>query len=201
MADVERVRLFFQCYALGMIVHGRDSDGLQFWRLLIQDDHSDQSSDSLFFFSNSPVEPDPFEVISGFIAGIDQKTKQLISWNPIHLAIHDVCKNKGSSELKGFIDAQFDPALGTLPKFYYPAAECLDHPKSWVHELKDQSNAYYTQCVVMHGSPGQTNPGWVWIRHEVYKDISDVARMMYIETLLLEKVIREEDLPGSIYQK
>ncbi len=205
MTEVKRVRWFFQCYALGMIVHGRydDTPG-RWWRLVIPGDGQGvMAHDIEFYRSNNLAKPDPFELINAFITGKDVTTNAPIVWESVGLAVHRRLLNP-NNKMQDAVDAQFAPGRGIPPVLTYPGTHLVvDAPKCWVDELRTQADAYFLQYLATHGgAPIETNPGWTWVQNVDYTDLADVARMMYIETLLTHDVIKVGDLalPGSLYR-
>jgi hypothetical protein len=124
-----------------------------------------------------------------------------IVWDSVRLAVHRAIVAAQANGLKNLVDAQIAPGCGTPPVLTYPGATIVvDPPMCFVDHLKSQSDMYYSEYIQAHGAVEETNPGWSWIRNVDYKDLADVARMMYIETLLVENVVTVEQLPRSIYR-
>lgn len=203
MTDVERVRWFFQCYALGMIVHGRYAHRPgRWWRLVIPAGPNVMPHDIEFYNSDNISMPDPFELINHFVTGLDVTTKQPIVWDSVRLAVHRAIVAAQPGGLRDLLDAQIAPGCGTPPVLTYPGANLVvDPPMCLVDHLKNRGEMYYNEYIMAHGAVEETNPGWRWIRNVDYKDLADVARMMYIETLLLENVVTVQQLPRSIYRE
>lgn len=202
MTEVEKVRWFFQCYALGFILHGRYSDGTdgRWWRLLTPGTPTVQPQDVQFYRSMDNADPDPFDVINSFIKGVDGLTTRPIVWDAVRLIVNQTKLRLKTQGLKDLVDAQFAPQLGTLPAWSYADRSAqLDEPRRLIHHLENKGQDYFNAYVQAHGAP-EYNPGWAWVRHEDYKDLADIGRMMYIETLLLEELIKTSHLPNSHYR-
>ncbi len=211
MTDVEKVRWFFQCYALGFIIHGRfkNNEG-RWWRLVTPASADAQGQDICFFTSESDAEPDPFVLINSFCKGLDINNNSPIIWGEpgveisgavangsVRRVLHQTIMNSNRT-LKDRVDAQFASNLGISPAFTYAGINInVDTPFRLIHYLESHGMALYDQYLKVYGAGQQTNPGWSWLRHEDYQDLAAVGRMMYIETLLTEGCITMSDLTDS----
>lgn len=203
MTDVEKVRLFFHCYAIGLVQHGRfEGRGGRWWRLVTPAAEGTQAQNVLFYRSESNNIADPFEVISGFVRGVDELNNNLIVWDALRISVHQAVQRlKKNNSLKAHVDAQFGASLGNLPSWISEdRGLTVDPPMRFVDELANRSQEFFNDYTRSHGDVPEYNPGWTWVRNVDYKDLADVARMMYIELLLVEGLIRQSDLPNSHYR-
>lgn len=201
LTEVQKVRLFFICYALGMIVHGTKLQHPgHWWRLIVPAGPGVHAHDILFYDSDEAYEPDLFDVINRFVAGKDIRTGNPIIWDSVKLIIHQMIGSNGRAWFKQRIDAMFDDRVGELASAEYSLPGLMvEERRRMIVYMRNMSARYWDDYVAQHGEPPEENPGWRWVRTNDMEDLCDVAKMMYIETLLTNSCIQLEDLRGSFY--
>ena len=203
LTEVEKVRWFFQCYALGYILHGSYVGGPigRWWRLVIP---GARGQDVCFFSSTDNAEPDPFVLISQFCKGLDVMTQTPVVWETpgevgnildVRTTVENALISR-KNEIRGLIDAQVSNEKGALPAVDYRIGNnmVLDETYRLIPYFEDHSLQLYNDYITTHPQTQAANPGWSWLGAQDYSDLATLGRMMYIETLLIKRLLKVDDL-------